>query len=199
MGHEFLRHVDRCRLLLHLVDVSGSEGRDPLADFDTINRELAASSPDLAKRPQIVIASKCDIATDEQIDTFRTAIEQKGYLFKAISSVTHRGTKDLPRFVYTELQKLPPPRLYEPNYTSPAVSAAPPRHFTVTKEADHVFSVDAQWLERILDNSDMDDYESLHHFQRQLDTGGVLKKLEELGVEEGDTIRIADYEFDYVF
>ncbi len=198
LGHDFLRHVERCRLLLHLVDAAGSEGRDPIADFETINAELAAFSPELATRPQILLASKCDIATEEQIERLRSYAEEKGLLFRAISSATHRGVDTLPGMVMAELRKLPPPRVYEPAYTPPETTA-PPRSFTVEREEDGSFRVEAQWLERILDGSDVDDYESLLYFQRQLESGGVLDKLREMGVEENDTVRIGPYEFDYVF
>ena len=198
LGHGFLRHVERCRLLLHLVDISGSEGRDPIEDYRTINTELQNFSSELAKQKQIVLGNKCDIATEEQIETFRTFAEKEGVAFYPISAFTHQGTKQLPRLLYNELQKLPPPVLYEPDYVKPEPQAAP-RSFTVTKEADGIFRVDAQWLERILDGTNIDDYESLQYFQRQLDLSGVLAKLTEMGVKENDTIKIGDYEFDYVF
>lgn len=198
LGHDFLRHIERCRLLLHLVDVSGSEGRDPMADFVTINAELASFSGELATRPQIVVGSKCDAATPEQIDAFRAFVEEKGYAFFAISSVAHQGTKELVGAVYGELQKLPPPKRYEPE-PLPEVEKQLPRSFTAEKDEQGAFRVEAQWLERILFASDMDDYESLQYFQRQLEQSGVLEKLQELGVQEGDTVKIGDFEFDYVF
>ncbi|MGD9559865.1 MAG: GTPase ObgE [Oscillospiraceae bacterium] len=198
LGHDFLRHVERCRLLLHLVDVSGSEGREPIADFETINAELAAFSPALAQRPQVVLANKCDIAAAEQIEAFRQYVEEKGYLFRAISAAAHTGTQALPRLVFTELQKLPPVAQYEPDFV-PEEPAALPRSFTVEKLADGQFRVEAQWLERILQGSDMDDYESLQYFQRQLESGGVLDALQKLGVQENDTVQVGDYEFEYIF
>ena len=199
LGHDFLRHVDRCRLLLHVVDVSGSEGRDPKEDFKTINAELAGFSADLAARPQIVLGNKCDVATDEQIAGFRAFIEAKGLRFLPISAATRQGVDALPGIVYEALKDLPPVTVYEPEYVRPDPSLADPRAFTVTKAADHVFDIDAPWLERILAGSDVEDYESLQYFQRQLADSGVLDKLNELGVEEDDTIRIGEYEFDYVF
>lgn len=198
LGHDFLRHVERCRLLLHLVDVSGSEGRDPVEDFKTINRELERFSPALAERPQIVLGNKCDIATEEQVAAFRAFAEGEGLAFYPISAATHEGTAPLPRLVYTELQKLPPAEQYQPNYVKTELQAAP-RSFTARREDEGLYVVEAQWLERILDGSDMDDFESLQYFQRQLEQEGVLEKLVALGVQENDTIRIGDYEFDYVF
>lgn len=198
LGHDFLRHVERCRLLLHLVDVSGSEGRDPVEDYEKINAELAAFSPELAKLPQIVLASKCDIATSQQIESFKEYVEGKGLTFRAVSAAAHTGTKELPRLVYGRLQQLPPVQRYIPNYVPPQ-QQADTRSFTVEKEADGVFRIEAPWLERILEGSNVDDWESLQYFQRQLDSSGVLEKLIELGVEEEDTIKIGDYEFDYIF
>ncbi len=198
LGHDFLRHIERCRLLLHLVDVAGSEGRDPMADFETINAELATFSAELAARPMLVVGSKCDVATDEQVAAFKAFVEKKGYAFFAISSVAQQGTKELVHAVYAELQKLPPPLRYEPE-PAPRAEAPAPRSYTVEKEDDGSYRVDAQWLERILEGSDIDDWESLHYFQRQLESSGVVERLRELGVAEGDTVKIGDFEFDFVF
>lgn len=198
LGHGFLRHIERCRLLLHLVDVSGFEGRDPKEDFAIINAELASFSPELATRPQIVLASKCDIATPEQVQEFKDFVEEQGYEFHAISSATHTGVAELPGYVWKELQKLPPPIFFEPDYVAPE-EPADARTFTIEKMEDGSFYIDSPWLERILGGSDMDDYESLQYFQRQLESAGVLEKLIQLGVQEDDTIRIGEYEFDYVF
>ncbi len=198
LGHDFLRHVERCRLLLHLVDVSECEGRSAIEDYKTINRELERFSKKLAQRPQIVLASKCDIASEEQIEAFRAFAKEEGFLFYPISSVTQKGIAALPRQVYEELKKLPPVPPYEPNYVKEEMKA-PPKSFAVQKEAEGVFRIEAQWLERILDGSDMEDYESLLYFQNQLEKEGVVAKLVEMGVQENDTICIAEYEFDYVF
>ena len=199
LGHAFLRHVDRCRLLLHVVDLSGSEGRDPMEDFETINTELAHWSAALAERPQIVLGNKCDLASEEQVEGFRAFIEQKGMRFLPVCAATRKGFEALPGIVYEQLQKLPPVTVYEPEYVHPDPAAENPRAFSVTRDPDGAWSVDAPWLERILAGSDVDDYESLQYFQRQLADGGVIDKLLELGVQENDTIRIGEYEFDYVF
>ena len=198
LGHDFLRHVERCRLLLHVVDVSGSEGRDPKEDFAAINAELQRFSPQLAAREQLVLGNKCDIASEEQIAQFRAFIEGQGLAFQPISAAAHTGLAELPGLVYERLRGLPPVVTYQPEYVRPQASEGP-RAFTVRRAAAHEFEVQAPWLERILAGSDMDDYESLQYFQRQLADSGVLEKLLELGVEEDDTIRIGEYEFDYVF
>ena len=199
LGHDFLRHVERCRLLLHVVDVSGCEGRDPKQDFDQINRELAGFSAELARRPQIVLGNKCDIATEEQVADFRAFVEAKGLTFLPISAATRQGVDGLPALVYNRLQDLPPVKVYEPEYKRPDRSAEPTRPFTVTRTGDHEFTVDAPWLERILAGTNVEDYESLQYFQTQLGDSGILDELVAQGVEEEDTIKIGEYEFDYLY
>ena len=199
LGHDFLRHVERCRLLLHVVDVSGCEGRDPKADFAQINRELAGFSAELAERPQIVLGNKCDIATPEQIEEFKAFIEGQGLTFLPVSAATRQGIDGLPALVYNRLQDLPPIKVYEPEYKRPDKSALPTRPFTVTRTGEHEFTVDAPWLERILAGTNVEDYESLQYFQTQLGDSGILDKLVAEGVEEDDTIKIGEYEFDYLY
>ena len=199
LGHDFLRHVERCRLLLHVVDVSGCEGRDPKADFAQINKELAGFSAELAERPQIVLGNKCDIATPEQIEEFKAFIEGQGLTFLPISAATRQGIDGLPALVYNRLQDLPPIKVYEPEYKRPDKSTLPTRPFTVTRTGEHEFTVDAPWLERILAGTNVEDYESLQYFQTQLGDSGILDKLVAEGVEEDDTIKIGEYEFDYLY
>ena len=199
LGHDFLRHVERCRLLLHVVDVSGCEGRDPVQDFEQINKELAGFSAELSERPQIVLGNKCDIATPEQIADFKKYIEDQGLTFLPISAATRQGIDNLPGIVFQRLQTLPPVRIYAPEYVKPDMSAMPSRPFTVEKTADHEFKVDAPWLERILAGTNVEDYESLQYFQTQLGDSGLLDELVRQGVEENDTIKIGEYEFDYLY
>lgn len=198
LGHDFLRHVERCRLLLHVVDVSGCEGRDPVEDFEKINAELENFSPELAARPQIVLGNKCDIATEEQIEAFRAYIEDKGLPFLPISAAANQGLKTLPGLVWEKLQTLPPVQTFEAEYVPQAVPVGE-RTYTIEKTGEHEFSIDAPWLERILAGSDVDDYESLQYFQRQLGDSGILNDLVSQGVQEDDTIKIGEYEFDYIF
>ena len=197
LGHDFLRHVERCRLLLHVVDVSGCEGRDPADDFEKINGELERFSPALAQRPQIVLGNKCDIAAEEQVAAFRAFVERKGLVFLPVSAATGKGLEALPGLVYNCLRELPPVEVFTPDYVKPAARSG--REFTARREEDGSFYVDAPWLERILEGSNVEDYESLQYFQTQLADFGVLDKLVELGVKEGDTVRIGEYEFDYLF
>ena len=199
LGHDFLRHVERCRLLLHVVDVSGCEGRDPKQDFEQINHELAGFSAELADRPQIVLGNKCDIATPEQVEEFKQFVEAKGLTFLPISAATRQGIDGLPALVWQRLQALPPVKVYEAEYVRPDLANQPKRPFTVARTGAHEFSVDAPWLERILAGTNVDDYESLQYFQTQLGDSGLLDELVRQGVEENDTIKIGEYEFDYVY
>ncbi len=197
LGHDFLRHVERCRLLLHVVAVSGSEMRDPIQDFETINNELEKFSAELAKRPQIAVANKTDIATPEDIERFRNYCEEHGIQLLTVSRATGHGLETLKRTVYAELQKLPPVTVYEPEYIA-ETQENDGNSFTVFRTDDGAFNIDAPWLVDILATSNLDDYSSLQYFQRRLQDSGIIDELERRGVKEGDTIRIEDFEFDYV-
>ena len=199
LGHDFLRHVERCRLLLHVVDVSGCEGRDPKEDFEQINHELEGFSAELATRPQIVLGNKCDIATPEQVEEFKQFVEAKGLTFVPISAATRQGVDALPAMVYSRLKELPPVKVFEAEYVKPSLADAPTRPFTVERTGAHEFTVDAPWLERILAGTNVEDYESLQYFQTQLGDSGILDELVRQNVEEDDTIKIGEYEFDYVY
>ncbi len=200
LGHEFLRHVERCRLIVHVVDVSGSEGRDPIEDFEAINKELAGFSQELADAPQIVAANKSDMATPEQIETFRKYIESKGYRFYEISAATTQGTKELVFGVWEELGKLPPVKQFEAQpLTREELDAKllSKKEFEITVE-DGIYFVEADWLWDIIRVADMEDYSSLQYFQNVLRSSGIIDKLEEMGINEGDTVAIFDFEFEYV-
>jgi len=198
LGHDFLRHVERCRLLLHVVDVSGSEYRDPIEDFKLINRELVNFSEELSKRPQIAIANKADIATEEDIQRFREFCEEQGIELFVISAATRQGLDNLVQTVYNELQKLPPVTIYEPEYVAPSTEIDG-NAFRIFRTDDGAFNIDATWLVDLLNTTDIDDYSSLQYFQRRLRDSGIIDKLEEMGVKEGDTIRIEDFEFEFVY
>ena len=200
LGHEFLRHVERCRLIVHVLDVSGTEGRDPIDDFDIINGELKNFSENLAECPQIVAANKCDMADEEQITRLKEFIETKGMKFFAISAATTQGTKELMNAVAEELEKLPPVKEYKPEpITQEEIEekALSNTKFEVETE-DGVYYVDAKWLEPVMRTLDMDDYSSLQYFQQVLRKSGIIDKLENMGINEGDTVNIMGFEFDYV-
>ena len=199
LGHEFLRHVERCRLIVHVVDVSGVEGRDPIADFKIINRELENFSEELAERPQIVAANKSDMATPEQISAFRSYIENLGYPFFEISAATTAGTKDLIAAVSHKLEELPPIKRYEPEPLSlEELENNDRRKFDITVDEEGVYVIDAPWLEQALSTVDMDDYESLQYFQRVMRSSGIIDKLEEMGIQEGDTVELFGFQFDFI-
>lgn len=200
LGHEFLRHVERCRLIVHVIDVSGSEGRDPIEDFKAINHELENFSMELAEAPQIVAANKSDMATPEQIERLRNYVEDQGLLFYEISAATTKGTKELMYGVWERLSVLPPVKQFEAQPLTQEElddKLISKKDFSVTVE-DGVYFVEADWLLDILRTANMDDYSSLQYFQNVLRTSGIIDKLEEMGIEEGDTVSIFDFEFEYL-
>ena len=201
LGHAFLRHVERCRLIVHVVDVSGSEDRDPEEDFEKINLELANFSAELAERPQIVAANKADMASEEQISRFKAFIEEKGLPCFVISAATTMGTKELIEAVAAKLDELPPMVRFEAQPLSRAEIDEFEREkhsFKVEKLDEGLFEITGQFLLPILQTVDMEDYESLQYLQRVLRSSGIIDELERQGVQEGDTVSIYDFEFDYV-
>ena len=200
LGHEFLRHVERCRLIVHVVDVSGIEGRDPIEDFKAINRELANFSEELAEAPQIVAANKSDMADAEQIKRFKEYVESAGLPFYEISAATTMGTKELVYGVWEQLEKLPPVKQFEAQPLTQQElddKLLSRKDFKITTE-DGIYFVEADWLWDILRSVNMDDYSSLQYFQRVLRTSGIIDKLLEMGINEGDTVSIFDFEFEFV-
>ena len=201
LGHEFLRHVERCRLIVHVVDVSGIEGRDPIEDFETINKELRSFSQELADAPQIVAANKSDMASDEQIKRLRDYVEEQGLLFYEISAATTKGTRELVMGVWERLEMLPPVKRFEAQPLTKEEleeKLTSRRDFTVTVE-EGIYFVEADWLWDILRSVNMEDYSSLQYFQRVLRSTGIIDKLQEMGISEGDTVSIFDFEFEFVF
>ena len=199
LGHEFLRHVERCRMLLHVIDVSGSEGRDPIDDFDKINHELSVFSSELETRPQIIVANKCDLTTDERVEEIRAFFEGKGYKFFPIMAAIAEGTTELINCVAAELAKLPEIKRYDAE-PKPVVdyTVKTKRTFNI-RACDGVYFVeDAPWLLDVMNTVDPDDYESLQYFERVLRSSGIIDALENAGVQAGDTVSVYDVEFDYV-
>jgi GTP-binding protein len=197
LGHDFLRHIDRCRLIIHVVDVSGSEGRDPVEDFETINTELAQYNPELAKRPQLVAANKCDIAADpELIEKFRDYIKEKGYQLFEISAATSLGVRELVNAAAAALAHLPPVTVYEPDYVEkePELDTSEDLKIEVF---DDVWVIEGGWMERLVRNVNFSDYESRMFFDRTLRNAGVYDRLEEMGIKEGDTVSIYNLDFEY--
>ena len=200
LGHEFLRHVERCRLIVHVVDVSGIEGRDPIEDFKAINKELASFSEELAEAPQIVAANKTDMASPEQIAAFKSFIEEQGLPYYEISAATTQGTQELVYGINEKLAELPPVKRFEAQpLTREEVERknSNNREFSI-KEEDGVYFVEADWLYDILRVADMEDYSSLQYFQNVLVSSGIIRKLEAMGIQEGDTVAVFDFEFEYI-
>lgn len=198
LGHQFLRHVDRCRLLVHVVDVSGSEGRDPIEDFEQINKELAAFNDDLASRPMVVAGNKCDMVSDEDLEKFKNYVEGKGYTFFPIIAPILEGTTALVNHLAAKLAELPPIVRYEAQAVNLDDYVTKEKNSFTIKVIDDVYIVEGPWLVKILSGVDLDDYESLQYFQRVLTSSGIIDALKEKGINEGDTVSIYDIEFDFV-
>ena len=198
LGHDFLRHIDRCRLLVHLVDVSGSEGRDPVADFDAINAELAEYSPELATRPQLVAANKCDILGDdrENIERLKAHVEELGYQFFEMSAAAHTGTRELVKACSGLLATLPPVISYEADYVPPEPVVDTSEDITI-EHFDDMWIVEGPWLQRLVARINFEDYESRMYFDRILREAGVYERMEQMGVKDGDTVSMYDLMFAY--
>lgn len=200
LGHDFLRHIDRCRLLLHLVDAAGSEGRDPLDDIEKINAELAGYSEFLAARPQIIVANKTDLLGEdrEPVEKLRKYAEEHGFLFAELSAATNQGVKELMNLTWHELQQLPPVFIYEPEFVEVEEKAATENDWTIERDGD-AYVVTGAWVDKIMGSVNIDDYESRQYMDRMLQSAGIYAKLEEMGIEEGAPVVIGEFEFEYVY
>ena len=198
LGHDFLRHIDRCRLLVHIVDVSGSESRDPVEDFEKINAELREYSADLAARPMLVAANKCDLIPEgsDNLERLREYVTARGYEFYEISAATTQGTKQLMRTIAGKLRELPPVTVYAPEYVKPLAEAGEASDLSI-EHMDDLWIVSGKWLQQLIGDINFADYESRMYFDRQLRKSGLFERLEEMGIEDGDTVSIYDFEFDY--
>ena len=198
LGHDFLRHIDRCRLLVHVVDVSGSEDRDPVADFDAICAELHDYSVDLSNRPMIVAANKTDLLMpdSDNLERLKARCDELGIELYEISAGTTQGTRNLMRVVAEKLRTLPPVTIYEPEYVEVIQAPADPSAFEV-EHYGNTWLVTGAWLERLVQNINFDDYESRNHFDMQLRRVGLFQRLEDMGIQDGDTVDIYDIEFEY--
>ena len=197
LGHDFLRHIDRCRLIIHVVDISGSEGRDPVSDFETINEELRTYNPELAARPQIVAANKCDVLHDDEIaERFIGYIKERGYKQFMISAATTAGVKELINAAAEELSKLPPVAVYKSEYVPKQRMLGSPEELVIEEHGD-VWTIEGVWMERLMQNVNFSDYESRMFFDRVLRNAGIFRRLEDMGIKEGDTVSIYNLEFEY--
>lgn len=197
LGYDFLRHIDRCRLLVHLVDVSGSEGRDPIADFDAINEELKNYSPELASRKMIVAANKTDILYDPQLlADFKAHVEELGYPCFEISAAAHMGVKDLVNAIAAELAALPPVKVFESEYVPKKPKIDTSGEVTIEVE-DGVWFVEGDWIQRLLISTNFKDVESRNWFDLQLRNSGLFDRMEAMGIQDGDIVSMYEIQFEY--
>ena len=199
LGHEFLRHVERCRMLIHLIDVSGSEGRDPIEDFNKINHELKVFSEELSTRTQIVVGNKCDLVDEERIAELKEYFNNEGYEFFPCMAAIAEGTTELINFVAAKLNELPPIKIYEAEPVLEPIQKEKEKSFTISVRNGIYYVENCDWLDEIMNRVDPDDYESLQYFERALRSSGIIKALENAGVKEGDTVNVLDVEFDFVY
>ena len=200
LGLDFLKHVDRTRVLIHVVDIAGSEGRDPVEDFEKINSELRQYSDRLAGKPQIVVGNKSDLIIDTEVsERFRTYVEEKGYDFYLMSAATGQGVKEVLSAAAGILADLPEEEEnyemydfysddYEPDYKE---------IYTYIDEEDGAYVIEGKQLTKIFDSTNFNDMESLRYLYKYIESKGAMAELKELGLQEGDTVRIKDYEFEY--
>ena len=198
LGHAFLRHVDRCRLLLHVVDISCFEGRDPIDDIIMINTELLRYSPELADRPQIIVANKCDALDRDvvNIEEFEAYVKDIGCELIYVSAATGEGLDTLVKKCAERLAELPPMLVYEREYTPEDEFVEKAKETTVRREGN-TFYVEGDWLYNLMGQINFSDYESMNYFQKVLKNSGVFSLLEENGCVDGDTVSIYELEFDY--
>ena len=198
LGHDFLRHIDRCRLLVHVIDVSGSEGRDPVEDFDAICAELRDYSEDLSSRPMIVAANKIDLMDpdSDNLERLRAHVQAAGCELYEISAGTTQGTRNLMRTIAQKLTTLPPVTIYEPEYVAPVQEAGSPEELVI-EHSGRVWMVTGKWLENLIMDINFEEYESRNYFDQMLRRCGLFQRLEDMGIEDGDTVDIYDFEFEY--
>ncbi len=197
LGHDFLRHIERTRLIIHVIDVSGSEGRSPIDDFNDINNELKLYSDRLAELPQVVAANKCDIVYDsEQKDEFLSYLKERGVKCFEISAATGQGLTPLMQYVEAKVKDLPPVPVFESELTYGDYELSD--EFEITREGDSLYIVSGPFAQRLVGSVNFENDESAAYFQRTLRRRGIIDALCEAGCREGDTVRIEDIEFTYM-
>lgn len=195
LGHEFLRHIERTKLILHVVDCSQSEGRDVVKDFKIINEELELHNPKLAKRPQVVIANKMDIpGAEDNFKRLKKVTDKSGYEIYPVSAVTNSGLKEVFNRVSEMLKDIVPEETEE---ITEEVTVKNEPEFEIKIEKN-IYIISGKIVEKVMRNINFDDYESVQYFQRFLDSKGINKQLENMGIDEGDTVRIGEVEFEYI-
>ena len=201
LGHEFLRHIERTKVIIHMVDAASTEGRDPIDDINLINSELEAYNPELAKRPQVIAANKTDVLPEEEADAIvkklKETFEPLGIPVFAISAVSGKGMTELLYHVKGMLNNLDQtPIVFEREFF-PWDLAKSNEPYEVWKEEDHMFVVEGPRIEKMLTYTNIDSEKGFEFFQNFLKTNGILERLEEVGIAEGDTVRMYGLSFDY--
>ena len=202
LGHSFLKHIERTKVLIHVVDAASTEGRDPVEDIRTINQELAAYNPELLTRPQVIAANKIDSIfsdgdTESPVERLRREFEPEGIRVFPISAVSGEGVKDLLYYVHSQLQNLDTkPVIFEKEYDI-SMKAAENLPYSVEKAEDGVYVVEGPKIEKMLGYTNLDSEKGFEFFQKFLKNTGILEDLEKAGIQEGDTVRMYGLEFDY--
>lgn len=203
LGHEFLRHIERTRVIIHMVDAAGTEGRDPVADIYAINKELEAYNEEIAKRPQVIAANKTDAiyegAEDDPVARLKAEFEPKGIQVFPISAVSGKGLNELLYAVKAMLKEInEPPVVFEPEYIPDEILAISNEPYSVEYDAaEDEYVVEGPRIERMLGYTNLDSEKGFAFFQKFLKENEILDKLEELGIKEGDTVRMYGLKFDY--
>lgn len=200
LGHDFLRHVERTKVLIHIVDISGLEGRTALEDFDKINDELKLYNEKLSHRPQVVVANKMDILEDESIFTeFKDELEGRGYKVFSMSAATRQGIDDVISYVSKLLSEVEDVELIseEEMYRPELDQNNEEEGLQIEIEEDGVYVVKGKLLKRIMYSVNFEDMESMQYFQKAMESQGVFDRLREMGIEDGDTVRIYELEFEF--
>jgi GTP-binding protein len=197
LGHQFLRHVERCRVLVHLLDISSMTGRDPLQDFEVIQRELELYNADLLRRPMLVALNKADVAPADLRDRVRDALSERGYAVHVISAATGDGVQRLVYHLAELLDSIPLPSTATEDMVVIRAPQQDERAWQVMQTGEHEFTVQGKGIERLVKMTDMENEEAVRRLHRKLERIGVLQRLREAGIQHGDTVRIADEEFDF--
>ena len=200
LGHEFLRHIERTKVIIHIVDAAGTEGRDPIADIKAIDKELEAYNPELLKKPQVIAANKIDaIYGDENeiITSLRDEFEKDGIKVYPISAVSGQGVRELLFHVRELLSKCPKETVVYEQEFDPALHFFKDEPYTIERADDGAFVVEGPKIEKMLGYTNLDSEKGYLFFQKFLKEQGILRELEEMGIEDGDTVRMYYNEFDY--
>ncbi len=197
LGIDFLKHIERTRMLIHVIDASGSEGRDPLNDFDVINEELESFHPGLSTRPQVIALNKIDMVEDDDLHRIKAELESRGFAVFPIIAAINEGVTPLMQHVAARLQVIPKTVLTETVTARTLYKYEQEALFTVRKE-NAVYKVEGDWIKTLVASTNFDDTDSLQYFQRLIRKKGVIAALDDAGVQEGDLVSLDDFEFEYI-